>query len=151
MLTPIIEKLRELDTPLWVIKQHQRITGISLFVYTDEGTLRAAELAIDAALKLDLEIKAIQINPPSTIAGEVRMAKNKTMMRSVRDICALYGVDVKEVIREGNPVAETLKQVKEDELLVVSLPKESQEKFLIPNSAKSIYKKFKGSMLILAT
>ena len=151
LLNSIIKKLRELDTPLWVLKQHQKINSISLFVYTDEGTLRAAELAIDAALKLGLEIKAIQVNPPFVIAGEVQMLKNKTMMRSVREICALYGADIKEIICEGNPVIETLKQVKEDELLVISLPKENQEKFLIPNSARSIYKKFKGSMLILAT
>ena len=63
----------------------------------------------------------------------------------------MYGVNIKEVTREGNPVIETLKQVKEDDLLVVSIPKENQEKFLIPNNAELIFKKCKGSMLVLAT
>ena len=151
LLPSIIKKIRELDTPLWILKDQKKINNIFLFVYTDEGTLRAAELAIDTALKLNLEIRAIQVNPPYIIAGESQTVKNKSMMRSVREICALYGVNIQEVIREGNPVIETLRQVREDDLLVISIPKENQEKFLIPNSAELIFKKFKGSMLVLAT
>ncbi len=151
MIPLLLKRLRRYDTPLWIIKKHKKITGITLFVSDDEGTLRAAELTVDVALKLNLSMKAIRVNPPLLIAGKNQIKKSMEIMQSVRELCALYGVNIQEVVKEGNPVKEVISYVKSDELLVTSFSKESNSGFLIPNSAKIIRKKFSGSMLILAT
>ena len=147
----LIQNIRVHDTPMWVINRNLNIKSITLFVYADEGTLRAAELAVDASLKLNLAIKAIQVNPPSIIAGRAQLVRSKEIMQAIREISALYGVSMEEVIYEGNPVKETLRNVSRQELLVLSLPEKNQEHFLIPSSPRLIYKKFSGSMLVLAT
>ena len=147
----LIKSIRVHDTPIWMINGKQMIRSITLFAYADEGTLRAAELAIDASLKLNLTLKVVQVNPPAIIAGEAQLFRSKEIIQAIREISALYGVSMQEVVLEGNPVKETLRNVDRHELLVLSLPQKNHERFLIPNSPNLIYKKFSGSMLVLAT
>ncbi len=151
LISNLIKLIRQHDTPLWIINKNYEIKSITLFVYANEGVLRAAELAIDAAIKLKLTIKAIQVNPPSIIASKKQLDRSKEVMQAIREISALYGITIQEIIREGNPVDEIIRRVNPSELLVLSLPQKNQEQFLIPNSSYSIYKKFSGSLLLLAT
>ena len=125
----LIETARHYDAPLWIMKQNSSIQSITFFVSTDDGNLRAAELAIDVALRFKLNIKAIQVNPPSIIMSKTQLDKNEGIMRSIREISALYGITIQEVMREGNPVKETLQEIDSNELLVLSLPKEEMSDF----------------------
>ncbi|MDH5716673.1 MAG: NAD-binding protein [Spirochaetia bacterium] len=152
LLIPSLLKIfREAQTPLWIIRNYKEVKQVSLVVSSDEGALPAAELAVDAALKLNIKLRIVQVNPPSLIAGNVQLEKAKKMMHSVREIAALYGITVTENILIGNPVNEVLKVVDKEELLVVSLPKNSKAGVFIPNSAKLLMKKFPGSLLVLST
>ncbi len=151
LMPNLIKSVRDYDTPLWIIKRNRSIRSITFFVSTNEDSLRAAELAIDAAIRLKLNIKAIQVNPPPIITGKKQLDKSEEIMQSIREVAALHGVTMQEIIREGNPVKETLRSVTPDELLVLSLPKKGDERFLIPNSQSLLCKKFLGSLLVLAT
>ncbi|MDH5720505.1 MAG: TrkA family potassium uptake protein [Spirochaetia bacterium] len=143
--------LRKNSIPLWIIRNKAPIKKVTLMVAPHEGTLEAAELAIDAAMKFKLEFRAVQVNPPGLIAGNLQLESAKKMMQSVYEVAIMYGLSVQENVFTGNPVKEIIKWVSKDELLVLSLPKDSKSGVMIPNSAKLLAKKFPGSLLILAT
>lgn len=149
LLPKLLKTLRRNSTPIWLIRHHDRISKITLFVTPDEGTMRAAELAMDASLKLALPIRAIQVLAPKIVAGSDALDKDKEVLAHVRDLASLYGTSLEETIVEGNPVVETLKLVKKDELLVLALPYKNNRGLFIPNVAKKLEKKFNGSLLIL--
>lgn len=151
LLSGLIKTVRELSTPVWIIRNRGNIHGVVLYVSAGEETLQAAELAIDAALKFHLPLKAVQVNPPGIIAGSVQLRNSQKMLQNVREVAALYGLTLHETVREGNPVYETIKLVQTDHLLVMAYSKDSGGGFLIPNTSRLLLKRFKGSVLTLAT
>ena len=61
----------------------------------------------------------------------------------------LYGRNLAEDIREGNPVHEVLEHVPVDDLLVLPYPRVNRSGFLIPHTPRLLLRRFKGSVLII--
>lgn len=138
-------------SPLWIIRGQKPVDGIALFVSSMKGAIAAAELAVDAATKFQLPLRAIQVNPPPELTGDEAAKINRELMDSIRSIAALYGIIIEEVVLTGNPVHETLKAVSNRELLVIPYPRYEKRKFLRPpNSERQLFKKFSGSTLLLS-
>ena len=147
----LVRVARKEKFPIYLVRGGAPIAGIDLFVSSDPGSLSAAELAIDAALKFRLTITAIQVNPPSLIAGNKQLEIARQMMNSVLELGTLYGVSITELVRTGNPVSEMLKLVPKNHLLVLSIPKKTDDGLFIPNSSSLLVRKFKGSAMFIAT
>ena len=147
----IIKRASRRNSPIWIIKGGQeKITGITIFVSDADGSLSAAELALDAAKKFNLPIQAFQVNSPKEITGNEQMQSMKNAMQSVREIAALYGLPIKANVHTGNPVYEPLKHISTSELLVLSYPLNKKKGFLTPPIAERLLlRKYKGSILLL--
>ncbi len=138
-------------SPLWIIRGKKPVDGIALFVSSARGSIAAAELAVDAATKFQLPVRAIQVNPPPELMGDEAVREQRGLMDSIREMAALYGITIQEVILTGNPVYETLKSVTNRELLVIPYPRYEKRRFLRPpSSEKLLVKKFTGSTLLLS-
>jgi uncharacterized protein len=150
-LRKLIPALREFQTPLWVIRGRNRIKQIVLFVTVDDGCLPAAEMAFDAADRMKLPMKLVQIYQPKLLTGEAARERMRNQLTAVRDTGHLYGIKCEEVILEGNPFRELRKHVTPAELLVFSYPRNSLGGFLIPNVAKFLLYFHRSSILCLPT
>ena len=150
-LRKLIPALREFQTPLWVIRGRNRIRQIVLYVTVDDGCLPAAEMAFDAADRMKLPMKLVQVYQPKLLTGEAARERMINQLSAVRDTGHLYGIKCEEVILEGNPFRELRKNVTPSELLVFSFPRNSLGGFLIPNVARSLLYFHRSSILCLPT
>ncbi len=151
LLPRMFKLLRRSDSPLWIIRHHGPIMGISLYISAQAGTMRAAELAMDCAQRLNLPLTILQVIAPRIIAGSEKLREEDEMRDSVHHLAALYGMTSQEKVIEGNPVQEVLNNVPPEHLLVMAMPRRTNEGLFIPNVARKLEKKFAGSLLILPT
>ena len=147
----LLNEARKNNSPVWFMKgDKESLTRITIYVSDIKGSLRAAELALDAAKKFSLPIRAVLVNPPIEITSSEKLQALEDALRSVQELAALYGLPIEEKIVTGNPVYETLNIVPDHELLVLCYPREKTKKFLTPPiPEKLLAKKFSGSILIL--
>ncbi|MES0491561.1 MAG: NAD-binding protein [Leptospirales bacterium] len=147
----LLNEARKNNSPVWFMKgDKESLTRITIYVSDIEGSLRAAELALDAAKKFELPVRAVLVNPPEEITSSEKLTALENALQSVQELAALYGLLIEEKIVTGNPVHETLKVVPTNELLVLSYPVEKKARFLNPPiPEKLLAKKFRGSILLL--
>lgn len=149
-LFPLFNKiLRKKDTPIWIIRGNCRIRRVVLYVTSDEEIFSMAELAIDAAIKFNLPFYVIQVNTPGIITGVAQKKAAEERLYMIGEIAAMYGIKTEKIIKEGNPVSETLKALNREDLLVLIMKKSSIFSFLIPNVPQLLVARYPGSVLFL--
>lgn len=150
LLPGLLKSLQENLSPLWIIRGMSKIKSIALYVSPHKEALSAAELAIDAAKKFNLPVRAVQVTPPAAIMGKQQNLGFVEAMQSIHEIATLYGMTIEETILTGNPVFDTLKNIDPSELLVIPYPIHAKRQFLAPPIAeKLLLKKFTGNTLVL--
>ncbi len=150
-IIPLLLKVsKKYIMPIWYIKTSSPIQGITLFVSDSPEVLSVTELVIDIVLQTGLPLSVLQVIPPMKAYSDNYIETAQSVMSAVKDMCALYHVNMQATIIEGHPVHETLYIVPSNHVLALSVGKENTVYWMIPNSAKLLIKKFQGSLLLLA-
>lgn len=123
---------------------------IWLPVTDSEGSLLAAELALDLSRQLDLQIAAVVVAPPAFIVGEEAVEEQKEALKTVMHVASLYHVKLEQVYKEGNPGIEIARLAGEGDLLVISHRAGRRSSFFNPDTSLHIISRCPSSVLALS-
>jgi Trk K+ transport system NAD-binding subunit/nucleotide-binding universal stress UspA family protein len=110
------------------------------------GSLRASELAVDVARKLDADLTAVAVEPPEFVVGSDYKQKLSRALDAVKATAHLYSRRVETRLLEGNPVNRVLEVAEDFDLLIVghrrlrrfSLTRPDVSRHLITRSTRSV-------------
>jgi Trk K+ transport system NAD-binding subunit/nucleotide-binding universal stress UspA family protein len=123
---------------------------IWLPVTESEGSLLAAELALDLSRQLDLQIAAVVVSSPTFIVGEETVEEQKRALKNIMHVASLYHVKLEQVYLEGNPGIEIANLACEGDLLVISQRAERRPSFFSPDTSLQIIMRCNSSVLALS-
>jgi trk/ktr system potassium uptake protein len=123
---------------------------ILLPVLEPDSSILAAELAIDFARQVDVDITAVVVTPPPFIVGQEVVDAQREALRTVMEIGSLYHMKLDQIVREGNPAKEIARIAGEGDLVVVALRAGRRTSFFNPNTALQILYRTRSSVLVLS-
>jgi Trk K+ transport system NAD-binding subunit/nucleotide-binding universal stress UspA family protein len=123
---------------------------IWLPVTDSEGSLLAAELALDLSRQLDLQIAAVVVAPPTFIVGEESAEEQKKALKTMMHVASLYHVKLEQIFKEGNPGIEIAHLAGEGDLLVISHRADRRPSFFNPDTSLQIIQRCPSSVLALS-
>jgi trk/ktr system potassium uptake protein len=114
-----------------------------------DASVLAAELAIDLARQIDVDVTAVVVTPPPFIVGQEVVDAQREALRTVTEIGALYHMKLDQIVREGNPAKEVARIAGEGDLVVVALRAGRRASFFNPNTALQMVYRAGSSVLAL--
>jgi Trk K+ transport system NAD-binding subunit/nucleotide-binding universal stress UspA family protein len=123
---------------------------IWLPVTDSEGSLLAAELALDLSRQLDLQVAAVVVAPPTFIVGEESAEEQKKALKTMMHVASLYHVKLEQIFKEGNPGIEIANLAGEGDLLVISHRADRRPSFFNPDTSLQIIQRSPCSVLSLS-
>lgn len=114
-----------------------------------DASVLAAELAIDLARQIDVDVTAVVVTPPPFIVGQEVVDSQREALRTVMEIGALYHMKLDQIVREGNPAKEVARIAGEGDLVVIALRVGRRPSFFNPNTALQILYRAGSSVLVL--
>ncbi|MDG7115624.1 universal stress protein, partial [Streptococcus pneumoniae] len=90
--------------PVLVSRGSHPYKRILVAVSPSPGSMRAAELAVDVARKLEAELTAIAVEPPDFVVGEEYKKQLQDTLEAVKSKAHLYGRRLETRLVPGNPV-----------------------------------------------
>lgn len=122
---------------------------ILLPVLEPDASVLAAELAIDLARQIDVDITAIVVTPPPFIVGQEVVDAQREALRTVMEIGSLYHMKLEQIVREGNPAKEVARIAGGGDLVVVALRAGRRPSLFNPNTGLQILYRTASSVLAL--
>jgi nucleotide-binding universal stress UspA family protein len=110
----------------------------------------AAELAIDVARQLEVDIKAVAVSPLPFIVGAEAVAEQKEALKTVMELGSLYHMKIESIVSEGNPATEIARIAKKGDLTVVAVPARRHGSFFRPDPAVQLIARCESSVLALS-
>ena len=151
LVRPAFTRLMELmPCPIFLAAGTHPYRRILLPVSDSEGSLLAAELAIDLSRQLDLQITAVLVTPPSFITGGEAVEEQKKALKTVIDMASLYHMKIEQIHREGNPVTKITELAGEGDLLIAIRRAHRRASFFNPDTAMHIINRAPCSVLALS-
>jgi len=147
---PFAGLLDRLPCPVLLSAGTHPYRRIWLPVTDSDGSMLAAELALDLSRQLDLQITALVVTPPSFIVGEDIVEEQKEAFRKVMQVASLYHVKLEQVCKEGNPGIEIARLAGEGDLLVISHRADRRPSFFNPDTSLQIISRCPCSVLALS-
>lgn len=112
--------LEHTSEPVLISRGSHPYKKILVAVSPSPGSLRASELAVDVARKLEAELTAVGVEPPDFVVGAEYKDHLLKALESVKSTAHLYSRRLHTSLVEGNPVNRVLELAKEFDLLVVA-------------------------------
>jgi Trk K+ transport system NAD-binding subunit/nucleotide-binding universal stress UspA family protein len=147
---PFAVLLDALPCPLLLAAGSHPYRRIWLPVTDSQGSLLAAELALDLSRQLDLQIAAVVVAPPTFIVGEETAEEQKKALKTMMHVASLYHVKLEQIFKEGNPGIEIANLAGEGDLLVISHRAGRRPSFFNPDTSLQIIQRSPCSVLALS-
>lgn len=144
------EYLELLACPLLLSGGSHPYRRIVLPVLEPDATMLAAELAIDVARQLEVNIKAVAVSPPPFIVGEEGVAEQKEALKTVLELGSLYHMKIESMVIEGNPAKEIARIAGQGDLVVVAVSATRGTSFFRPDTAVQLIARCESSVLALS-
>lgn len=138
--------LEHTPEPVMVSRGSHPYKKILVAVSPSSGSLRASELAVDVARKLEGDLTAVGVEPPDFVVGAEYKEQLVRALESVKSTAHMYSRRVDTRLVQGNPVTQVLDLAREFDLLVVahrtggrfSLTRNDVSRHLIVNAPCSV-------------
>jgi nucleotide-binding universal stress UspA family protein len=151
IVRPVFSQLLDLmPCPVLLTAGTHPYRRIWLPVTESEGSLLAAELALDLSRQLDLQIAAVVVSSPTFIVGEEVVEEQKRALKNIMHVASLYHVKLEQVYLEGNPGIEIANLAREGDLLVISHRADRRPSFFSPDTSLQIIMRCTSSVLALS-
>lgn len=113
-------------------------------------TREALEAAIDLSIQTEASVTAAIIREPEFLHGtEDESQWVADLLEQVRQLAHIYKINIEEVVKTGNPVAEVCALARNFNLMVIGSTNEAKE-FLTPHVGELLVRKSPCSVLIIA-
>lgn len=116
----ILRALELTPDPVLISRGSHPYRRILVAVSPSPGALRAAELAVDLARKLEAELSVIAVAPPDFVVGAEYKDQLLAALDAAKARAHLYSRRVKTHLVEGNPVNKVIEFSKDFDLLVIA-------------------------------
>lgn len=144
------EVLDMLDCPVLLAAGSQPYRRILLPVLDPDASILAAELAIDIARQLNVELAAVVVTPPTFIVGQESVDEQKEALATVMEVGSLYHIKIGQIVMEGNPAKEIETLAGDGDLLVISHRAGQRSSVFNPDTGLQIIARCKSSVLALS-
>ncbi len=144
-----LEALDQARQPCLVSRGTYPYNRILVAVSPGPGSSRAVELALDVARVFNASLTACAAQPPALVAGEERNLQLQRALKQAVGIGALYSVQVKSELLEGNPVHQVLDKASDYDLLVLAHRKRRHFNVARPDVSRHLLMRAPCSVLVL--
>jgi nucleotide-binding universal stress UspA family protein len=111
--------------------------------------MRAAELAVDVARKLEADLTAVAVEPPDFVVGAEYREKLLAVLEAVKAKAHLYSRRIDTRLVEGNPVNQVLQQAANFDLLIVAHRRGRRFSLTRPDVSRHLIVRAPCSVMIL--
>lgn len=146
---PLFDLLNSTSEPVLVSRGSHPYKRILVAVSPSAGSMRAAELAVDVARKLEAELTAVAVEPPDFVVGAEYQEQLRATLDAVKSKAHLYGRRMETRLIQGNPVTQVVEQVADFDLLVVAHRRHRRFSLARPDSSRHIIVNATCSVLVL--
>ncbi len=146
---PLFDLLNSTSEPVLVSRGSHPYKRILVAVSPSPGSMRAAELAVDVARKLEAELTAIAVEPPDFVVGEEYKKQLQDTLEAVKSKAHLYGRRLETRLVPGNPVTQVLEQTADFDLLIVAHRRHRRFTLTRPDSSRHIIVDAPCSVMVL--
>lgn len=142
----LIERYQE---PVLIGRGSFPFKKILLAVTGGEGSSRAAEVALSLTRSVGARLTAVVAVPPVIVSGEGANKRLRDKLDQVAGLGPMYGLAVKTLELQGNPVHAVLNKVQEFDLLVVSHRVNRAFSLTYPDVSRHLLLRSSKSVLVL--
>lgn len=146
---PLYQILERSSEPILISRGTQPYKRILLAVSPGLGSIRAAELAVDVARKLEATVTIVVACPAELVAGGAFRAEAEEALDRATGIASLYGLAVETEILEGNEVNQICAKAADYDLLLVGHRRHRKFTFLKPDVSMLIAARSPVSTMVL--
>lgn len=119
--------------PVLIARSNRPYRKILLAVGVDQSLNAVSVVAMDIAQQVDASLTVLTVVPPSLSAGEESLQPLRELPGRVAALGRLHGLEVEQIIEEGNPIHQIRRRAADFDLLVVGYSRRRYNTIFTPD------------------
>ncbi len=149
--TALTSIFKHMESPIAILRGSNPYRKILLPITEAESSMDVARLAFDLARIYEASVTIATVTAPRFVVGGRAIEDQKSALEKITHLANLYRLEVEQLHREGNPVAEIVKLSADFNLLVLAHGKGRKPSFFNPDVSQHLLRRAAITTIVLPT